>query len=329
MKTDKERLKLISRIYKIAAEECIIKGFQFIDDNYIGVQELYNTKSNSALNDEKLKAISDKILNKNYWDSNEESEEEYKQYLTSICLKGLDHYKSKSYKVNRLFEADLKAVLGETDAPFFEKYKYLIEFAKIILETPETTAKNIIEGYDKKLSENPDCWDYIIDEDFLDKLEEGYKEERKDKKQRATDTAGAEILRQQIREEAEAQRLQEKQDADRRIADIERAERESAEAEKKEREDIRRFLEEDLSQEQLYKDFGVTPSDIEDADDPKIQGILDSMLQQADDPKDRMKIRDFQQKSLRTSVPKSYDESPQSSGFFSSAIRRKMRLLKK
>lgn len=329
MKTNKERLKLISRIYKIAAEECIVEGLKFIDDKYNEVQELYNTESNSALNDEKLKAISDKILNKNYWDSNEESEEEYKQYLTSICLKGLEYYKTSSDRVNLLFENDLKAVLEKTDAPFFENYKYLIEFAKIILETPETTAKNIIEGYDKKLSENPDCWDYIIDEDFLDKLEEGYKEERKDKKQRATDTAGAEILRQQIREEAEAQRLQEKQDADRRIADIERAERESAEAEKKEREDIRRFLEEDLSQEQLYKDFGVTPSDIEDADDPKIQGILDSMLQQADDPKDRMKIRDFQQKSLRTSVPKSYDESPQSSGFFSSAIRRKMRLLKK
>jgi len=331
MKKNKERLKLISRIYKIAAEEdeCVIQGLQFIDYNYNEVSKLYNKGSNSALNNEELKAISDKILNKNWVYSNEESKEEYEKYLTSICLKGLAHYKTTSNKANSLLEADLKAVLEKTESPFFEDYKYLIEFAKIILKNPETTAKEIIKGYDKKLSENSDCWDDIIDQEFLEKLEAGYKKERKDKKQRETEAIGTEALRRQVRDKGAAQRLLEEQEANRIIAETEKAEAEAAEAEKKEKEDIQRFLEEDLSQEQLYRDLGVTPSDIEDADDPKVQGILDSMFQLAEDPKDKMKIRDFQQKSLRTSVPKSYDESPQSSGFFSSAIRRKMRLLKK
>ncbi|MDB2481782.1 hypothetical protein N9W84_01285 [bacterium] len=329
MKTNKERLKLISRIYKIAADECVVEGLEFIDDDYDKVRELYRTDSNSTLNNKKLKAISDKILNNNYIYSNEETEEEYKQYLTSICLKGLGGYSTISDQVNKLFETDLRSVLEKTDAPFFENYKYLIEFAKIILKRPKTTAKDIIEDYDKKLSKDSDCWDLIIDEKLLEKLESKYKEKRTEKRQLEEDATSAEAMRQQIRQQGEAQRLLEEQEASRLIAETEKAEAEAAEAKKKEREDIQRLLEEDFSQDQIDRDFGITPSDIENADEGEVQGILNSMLRQTDDPTDRMKIRDLQQRSLRTSIPKSYKEKPQSSGFFSSAIRRKMRLLKK
>ena len=328
MKTNKERLKLISRIYKIAVDVCVVEGLGFIDDNYYKVQELYRTDSSSALSNNELKAISDKILDKNFY-YNEETEEEYKQYLTSICLKGLKGYSTSSDQVNKLFEADLKSVLKKTDAPFYKDYKYLIEFVKIILAQPEATAKDIIKDYDEELSKDSGCWDLIIDEKLKKKLESKYKEKRTEKRQREEDANSAEAMRQQIRQEGEAERLLEEQEASRLIAETEKAEAEAAEAKKKEREDIQRLLEEDFSQDQIDRELGITPSDIEDADEAEVQGILNSMLRQTDDPTDRMKIRDLQQRSLRTSIPKSYKEKPQSSGFFSSAIRRKMRLLKK
>ena len=354
---NKQRKNIISNFYKIAEpteeeeeEDCSVSGLEFLSEDIYETREAINlikTKlaeldfdsqwqsSRSRLNlFPKGGEIEKKILDENYFGyfGNEETEDEYLyilMYYIWAYEKGV---------MNRENNTPSK-VLDKETAPHYDKNRLIVNIAKALVDNNATykTLDDLIKKHDDEKIEK-ECWDETIDEkrgaEAQKVSEKEEAEEAEEEKAEAEAAKSGEEAGRALKEEGARNRAEREREVDEAIARREYENKKRIEQEQKEKEELLKELKESFSPERIEQDLGLTPGSNEDA--LEIQEILRQMETTTTDPKELRKLKELKDEAEeiegRYTAPQNrYYEGSRSrpTGFFSSAIRRKMRLLKK
>lgn len=350
---NKQRKNIISNFYKIAEsteeeDDCSVSGLEFLSEDIDKTREAINlikTKLAELDFDErsadpgKALALSNevvdieyKILDKNNIWTNEETEDEYLFVLT---------YYIWSLESGRPITASNKfsPVLNKKDAPSYSKHELIINIVKTLADKSKgyESLDDIIENHDDEKIEK-ECWDETIDKkrgaEAQKVSEEEEAEEDKEEKEEAEAAKSGEEAGLALKEEGARNRAKREQEVDEAIARREYENRRIIEEERRRKEELLKELRESFSPKRIEEELGLTPGSNED--DLEIQEILRQMETTTTDPKELRKLKELKDEAEeiegRYTAPQNrYYEGSRSrpTGFFSSAIRRKMRLLKK
>jgi hypothetical protein len=346
MNSKEQRKNIISNFYKIAeeGEECSVGGLEFLSKDIDATRTAINLINEKSKDISKkinelgtvsgymvtLKPIRDKILNKNYVYSNEETEEEYLNYLNFFIAK------PEQLKLKTPDYLNLKDVLEKTEAPYYKKNKIIVEILKVLLEGDYENLDNLIKYHDDEMIKK-ECWARTIDPVRGNKAREESEAEEEEEAEGVVTTEEERSLEEQVatsREESRRARAERERRVDEAIRQRQLDAQRRIEEEEEER---RRLLEEfmeSFEQETVDREMGFDPAlEQEDLD---LQKIINQMQQKTTDPQKLKKLKEFEDDAeeiegrYNAPQPRYYGGStPQPSGFFASAIRRKMRLLKK
>ena len=337
MKNKIERKNIISNFYKIA-EECSVEGLEFLVENIDATRDAFNVIEEklgiiAAEDDADYKAfgskvlgIQAKILDKNTF-FNDETNDEYLLVLVFYILRS---------EIGRPALIDTQDVLEKDDAPFYKENELIVDIVKQIVNN-YSSREDLIKHHDDKMIEKK-CYARTIDESRGVKAREAA--EKKEKEEKKAEEASAEAARtgeeagRALKEEGRKSREERKERTDEAIRqrelEYERKIKEEEEAKRKLLED----LEASFTQETIDRELGLIPGS--NQEDLEIQEILNQMERTTTDPKDLRKIKELKEDAeeiegkYNMPQPRYYGGSrPRPSGFFASAIRRKMRLLKK
>lgn len=349
---NKQRKNIISNFYKIAetAEEeddCSVSGLEFLSEDIDKTRKAIDlikekletlnfdernadTKKALALSNEVVD-IEYKILDENHFWTNEETEDEYLFVLT---------YYIWSLESGRPITASNKflPVLNKKDAPYYSKHELIINIVKTLADKSKgyKSLDDIIEKHDLEMIEE-ECWNSTINEEIglkAQKVSEEEAEEDKEEKEEAEAAKSGKEAGRALKEEGARNRAKREQEVDEDIARREYENKKRIEQEQKEKEELLKEIRESFSPKRIEEELGLTPGSNED--DLEIQEVLRRMETTTTDPNELIKLRKLKEEAEeiegRYTAPQNrYYEGSRSrpTGFFSSAIRRKMRLLKK
>jgi hypothetical protein len=338
MKNKIERKNIISNFYKIA-EECSVEGLEFLAEDIDATRDAFNTieeklskldieqDADSTAFKTKVLGIQAKILDKYTFYGNDETNDEYLLVLAYYILRS---------EIGSPLLAETQDILEKDDAPFYKENELIVDIVKQIVNN-YSSREHLIKHHDDKMIEKK-CYATTIDESRGVKAREAA--EKKEKEEKKAEEASAEAARtgeeagRALKEEGRKSREERKERTDEAIRqrelEYERKIKEEEEEKRKLLEDLRTSF----TQETIDRELGLIPGS--NQEDLEIQEILNQMERTTTDPKDLRKIKELKEDAeeiegkYNMPQPRYYGGSrPRPSGFFASAIRRKMRLLKK
>jgi len=326
----KKRRNKIFNFYKIA-EECSINGFEFLygdmEDSRKLIQEIIKNLNKIKPNYKEyfvkhnILKIKKKVFDTLF--AGTETEEEYKKLLFCVI-----------YYLKEDEKGTLSKVLDYKKADHYESNKKLIDIAKK-LRGDDMSIEEFVKNHDDQMIEKG-CYGMTLDESrgkqAKGKSDDEAKKKRKEKKDQQAAVGGATVQREQIQEEGRKNRQERKERVDREIAERDRLAEEKL---IKEQENLERTVQEmknSFSQKTIDEQMGLNSNPSLDEDLQETKRILNSLDTNTSDPKKKEKIEELKgtvEEIEGAYAPYRQRSRTQSSGFFSSAIRRKMRLLKK
>jgi len=238
------------------------------------------------------------------------------------------------YTLNEDVGGSLLNVLEYKKADHYESNKKLIDIAKK-LRDDDMSIEEFVEDHDNKMIEKG-CYGMTLDESrgmqAKDKSDDEAKKNQEKKKDQQAAVGVATVQREQIQEEGRISRQNREERVDSEIAERDRLAEEKL---IKEQEDLERTVQEmknSFSQKTIDEQMGLKSNPSLDEDLQETKRILNSLDTNTSDPKKKEKIEELKETVEEIEgayAPYRQRSRTQSSGFFSSAIRRKMRLLKK